>query len=100
MRQKCGRRKTCRIFSAYFQLIVVYCTYKQKKAEGDLPVNILIVADEPRLADVVYTGTDGLDYAQNGSGEPGWGWQLHKASARHTTPLSGRNPGRMARHSG
>ena len=68
MRQKCGRRKTCRIFAAYFQLIVVYCIYKQKKAEGDLPVNILIVADEPRLADVVYTGTDGLDYAQNGSG--------------------------------
>lgn len=32
--------------------------------------------------------------------EPGWGWRLHKASARHTTPLSGRNPGRMARHSG
>ena len=31
---------------------------------------------------------------------PGWGWRLHKASARHTTPLSGRNPGRMARHSG
>lgn len=31
-------------------------------------MNILIVADEPRLADVVYTGTDGLDYAQNGSG--------------------------------
>ena len=65
--------KTCRIFSAYFQLIVVYCTYKQKKSEGDLPVNILIVEDEPRLADalgeimreqhyladVVYTGTDG-----------------------------------------
>lgn len=68
MRQKCGRRKTCRIFSAYFQLIVVYCIYKLKKAEGDLPVNILIVADEPRLADVVYTGTDGLDYAQNSSG--------------------------------
>ena len=42
----------------------VYCIYKLKKAEGDLPVNILIVADEPRLADVVYTGTDGLDYAQ------------------------------------
>mgnify|MGYP006863061046 FL=1 len=40
-------RKTCRIFSAYFQLIVVYCIYKLKKAEGDLPVNILIVADEP-----------------------------------------------------
>lgn len=34
-------------FSAYFQLIVVYCIYKLKKAEGDLPVNILIVADEP-----------------------------------------------------
>ncbi len=32
--------------------------------------------------------------------EPGWGWRLHKASVRHTTPLSGRNPGRMARHSG
>lgn len=32
--------------------------------------------------------------------EPGWGWRLHKASARRTTPLSGRNPGRMARHSG
>lgn len=47
---------------------MVYCIYKLKKAEGDLPVNILIVADEPRLADVVYTGTDGLDYAQNGSG--------------------------------
>lgn len=47
MRQKCGRRKTCRIFSAYFQLIVVYCIYKLKKAEGDLSVNILIVADEP-----------------------------------------------------
>lgn len=45
-------------------------------------MNILIVADEPRLADalgeimreqhyladVVCTGTDGLDYAQNGSG--------------------------------
>lgn len=45
-------------------------------------MNILIVEDEPRLADalgeimreqhyladVVYTGTDGLDYAQNGSG--------------------------------
>lgn len=31
-------------------------------------MNILIVADEPWLADVVYTGTDGLDYAQNGSG--------------------------------
>ena len=31
-------------------------------------MNILIVADEPRLADVVYTGTDRLDYAQNGSG--------------------------------
>lgn len=31
-------------------------------------MNILIVADEPRLADVVYTGTDGLDYVQNGSG--------------------------------
>ena len=44
-------------------------------------MNILIVEDEPRLADalgeimreqhyladVVYTGTDGLDYAQNGS---------------------------------
>ena len=30
----------------------------------------------------------------------GSGWRLHKASARHTTPLSGRNPGRMARHSG
>ena len=42
------RRETCRIFAAYFQLIVVYCIYKQKKAEGDLPVNILIVADEPR----------------------------------------------------
>lgn len=96
MRQKCGRRKTCRIFSAYFQLIVVYCIYKLKKAEGDLPVNILIVADEPRLADVVYTGTDGLDYAQNGSGT-GLGLA---ASARHITPLSGRNPGRMARHSG
>jgi hypothetical protein len=39
--------KTCRIFSAYFQLIVVYCIYKLKKAEGYLPVNILIVADEP-----------------------------------------------------
>lgn len=60
--------KTCRIFSAYFQLIVVYCIYKLKKAEGNLPVNILIAEDEPRLADVVYTGTDGLDYAQNGSG--------------------------------
>lgn len=47
MRQKCGRRKTCRIFSAYFQLIVVYCIYKLQKAEGDLPVNILIVADDP-----------------------------------------------------
>ena len=96
MRQKCGRRKTCRIFSAYFQLIVVYCIYKLKKAEGDLSVNILIVEDEPRLADVVYTGTDGLDYAQNGSGT-GLGLA---ASARHTPPLSGRNPGRMARHSG
>ncbi len=31
-------------------------------------MNILIVEDEPRLADVVYTGTDRLDYAQNGSG--------------------------------
>lgn len=30
-------------------------------------MNILIVADEPRLADVVYR-TDGLDYAQSGSG--------------------------------
>ena len=36
-------------------------------------MNILIVEDEVRLAEalgqiVVYTGTDGLDYAQNGSG--------------------------------
>ncbi len=31
-------------------------------------MNILIVADEPHLADVVYTGTDGLDYAHTGSG--------------------------------
>lgn len=31
-------------------------------------MNILIVEDEPCLADVVYTGTDGLDYAQNSSG--------------------------------
>lgn len=62
-------------------------------------MNILIVADEPRLADVVYTGTDGLDYAQNGSGT-GLGLAIAQTSARHTTPLSGRNPGRMARHSG
>ena len=39
------------------------------------------------------------DPSHTGSGT-GLGWRLHKASARHTTPLSGRNPGRMARHSG
>lgn len=39
------------------------------------------------------------DPSHTGSGT-GLGWQLHKASARHTTPLSGRNPCRMARHSG
>lgn len=39
------------------------------------------------------------DPSHTGSGT-GWGWRLHKASARRTTPPSGRNPGRMARHSG
>ena len=39
-------------------------------------MNILIVADEPRLADVVYTGTDGLDYAQNGIGSESCGPRL------------------------
>lgn len=40
------------------------------------------------------------DPSHTGSGTGLWSWRLHKASARHTTPLSGRNPGRMARHSG
>ena len=40
------------------------------------------------------------DPSHTGSGTGRWGWRLHKASARHTTPLSGRNPCRMARHSG
>ena len=53
-------------------------------------MNILIVEDEPRLADalgeimreqhyladVVYTGTDGLDYAQNGIGSESCGPRL------------------------
>lgn len=40
------------------------------------------------------------DPSHTGSGTGLGLWRLHKASARHTTPLSGRNPGRMARHSG
>lgn len=45
-------------------------------------MNILIVTDEPRLADVVYTGTDGLDYAQNGSGT-GLGLAIAQSSQAH-----------------
>lgn len=62
-------------------------------------MNILIVTDEPRLADVVYTGTDGLDYAQNGSGT-GLGLAIAQSICQAHHAAIRRNPGRMARHSG